>query len=508
MKSDNEVRRLRRELAKTDGNISMSAKKTGMDRKTARKYKNGELPSERQRKSGNERSWKTRISPFEEAHEEELHKMFLQNPSIQATTLLDYLQEKYPKSGYENGLLRTLQRRVEKWRKEREKYRAAQFAQEWHPGKVMQLDWTWMNELEIRINGEIFEHRLCHGIFPHSNWSWGTICHSESLLSLKEGLQEICWQAGGLPHALQTDNSSAATHRLGKEDAVESGKKRDFNSKYKSFLGELGIEPQTIPVRCSNANADIETRNGHLKRYIAQRLILRGYRDFNDRMDYRNFLEDCFRGMNRKSGLSRFEAEEKPLLQPLPPEKLPVYDLETLTVSSESLIHIEKNTYSVPNKLIGEILQLEVYEDRLEVYKTGKGKLFTVPKLHGKGKARIDFRHLIDPLLRKIGAFRNYRYHSHFFPGSQFRSCYDFLCSKKSERQADRTYLEILKLAADYGVIKIDACLQDILSEKITPTREELKIRLQLPGVTDYEDIRLEAAMDEYDCFDRSCGGA
>ena len=416
------------------------------------------------------------------------------------TTLLGFLQDKYPKANYQKSHLRTLQRRLLQWKGEHESFRATHFAQEWHPGKVMQLDWTWMKELEITIQGEAFIHRLCHAIFPFSNWSWPTICFSESLLSLKEGFQEAAWRAGGLPHVLQTDNSSAATHRLGKQDSKDLGKKRDFNQGYKTFMKELEVEPQSIPIRCSNANADIESRNGHLKNYMKQRLMLRGSHDFPNRDTYQIFLEECLEGMNRKNTLKHFE-EEKELLNPLPVERIATYESQATKVSKESLIHIAKNTYSVPNKLIGETLQLEIYEDHILVFQRPKGFLFRIEKLHGKSKIKIDFRHLIAPLLRKPGAFRNYRYHAHFFPGSQFRRCYDKLCVIYSERQADRRYLEILKLASDHGVIKLDSCLQDSFAEGKTPNLELLKELLDIEK-NSYPDVEFTADLKAYSCYD------
>ena len=200
--------------------------------------------------------------------------------------------------------------------------------------------------------------------------------------------------------------------------------------------------------------------------------------------------------------------EEQKLLKSLPPERLPCYETQVITVSNESLVLLDKNTYSFPNKLIGEKLNIEIHEDKIKVYQKGKGKLFTIDKLHGQSKTSINFMHLVDPLLRKAGAFRNYRYHAHFFPGSQFRRCYDKLCSKHSERQADQRYLQILKLACDHGVIKIDSCLQDILNEAQTPSSDELKKRLEITAM-DYPEIKLEAQLSDYACFDfQSSAGA
>jgi len=57
---------------------------------------------------------------------------------------------------------------------------------------------------------------------------------------------------------------------------------------------------------------------------------------------------------------------------------------------------------------------------------------------------RVNYRHIIDWLVRKPGAFANYRYRKGLFPRTSFRMAYDFL---KTHR-ADKEYLRILKLAA------------------------------------------------------------
>ena len=41
---------------------------------------------------------------------------------------------------------------------------------------------------------------------------------------------------------------------------------------------------------------------------------------------------------------------------------------------------------------------------------TPSEKVETLPRLRGRGKHRIDYRHVIDWLVRKPGAFENYRY--------------------------------------------------------------------------------------------------
>lgn len=66
----------------------------------------------------------------------------------------------------------------------------------------------------------------------------------------------------------------------------------------------------------------------------------------------------------------------------------------------------------------------------------------------GVQRYRINYRHVIDTLLRKPGGFRNYRHREELFPRAVFRQAWETLDRRFSPRKADLTYLRILKLAA------------------------------------------------------------
>ena len=515
MLKDHQVLALREHYKWHQENVSMTAKNTGMGRATVRKYRQGKLPSEIKTQRKTRQGEPTRESPFAAEHELEIKEMWLLDRKLGALSLLSHLTAKYPASKYHPGLLRTVHRRLERWRNATETFRPASFKQEWLPGRVMQLDWTHANELEISIAGTSFPHRFCHCVLPYSNWSWPTICFSESLPSLKEGSQAAFFRAGGLTEIQQTDNSSAATHRLGKKDAKKADcvdpdatasikeqeeskeAKRGFNAGYQNFVDALGVRAETIPVRCSNANADIESANGHLKYLLDQKLRLRGSRDFPDVPSYRTFVEEV--AVQRNLGFSVAFQEEQRHLRPLPSEPLPVYVTRPVKVSPDGLIHLDKNLYSMPSKLIGEFLTLWIYEDRIRVFHPGKGgELDPLPHLHGDGGKCIDFRHLIAPLRCKPAAFRNYIHRHEFFPGTQFRRVFDRLCGRHSQRQAERIYLDLLQLAADEGVARIDAALQDLLIEGREATRESVSAMIGLkPRIA--VDFDFKPNLNEYD---------
>ncbi len=81
-------------------------------------------------------------------------------------------------------------------------------------GEAAQVDFTSTSELAITIAGEVFVHLLCVFVLPYSNWRWATVCLSESMAALRNGVERALFQLGRVPTWLQTDNSMAATHRI------------------------------------------------------------------------------------------------------------------------------------------------------------------------------------------------------------------------------------------------------------------------------------------------------
>jgi hypothetical protein len=97
MITDRQVRRLRKLLIRGE-TLTRAAWKTGMDRKSARIYRDGKLPSERARNH----DWRTREDPFEEVWDE-VHEQLDAEPKLEAKTLFEWLQRKYP-GRFQDGL--------------------------------------------------------------------------------------------------------------------------------------------------------------------------------------------------------------------------------------------------------------------------------------------------------------------------------------------------------------------------------------------------------------------
>jgi hypothetical protein len=138
---------------------------------------------------------------------------------------------------------------------------------------------------------------------------------------------------------------------------------------------------------------------------------------------------------------------------------------ERVKVDSGSLIHVERNSYSVNSRLIGARVEARLYLDHVEVW-YGQRKVEDLPRLRGRSKHRVDYRHIIEWLVRKPGAFENYRYQGDLFPTSRFRMAYDAL-KETTPNRSSKEYLKILKLAAEQGEVQVDEALRELLEGRL-----------------------------------------
>jgi len=465
--------------------VGLASIKAGMDRKTGRKYiESGKLPSE----LIPERTYRTRSDPFAEDWPQ-LKGMLDDAPDLEAKALFEWLQEQKPRH-YQPGQLRSLQRRIKHWRATEGPDKEVFFAQEHRPGEAMQTDFTHGTGLEVTIAGEPFEHLLCHPVLPFSNWEWVTVCRSESMMALRRGVQAALFQLGRIPRYHQTDNSTAATHDL------RTGK-RGFNPDYIKFVDHFGMKPRTIAIGKSNQNGDVEAANGALKRRIKQHLILRGSRDFESVAAYESWVQDIARKANKTR--TNKTTEELRVMRELTVSRLREFKVVNVPVSRESTIRIMRNTYSVASRLAGEKVKVHVFDDRLDVLYGGKFQ-FSLERLLGRHKHRIDYRHIIWSLVQKPGAFPRYRYRQEMFPGPLFRRAYDALNEALGEGyEADVDYLRILHLAASVSETDTEAALELLLTEGQIPLADLVKdlVRPRVPDVP--EMTPLQADLCQYD---------
>jgi hypothetical protein len=465
MKTDGEVGIMLRERAKGKTQ-EQAAARAGMSVSTVRRYEaRGVLPSHLMPP----RRYRTRPNPFANDWpwvEEQLRR----DPALQATTLFALLCERRPEQ-YQAAQVRTLQRQIAAWRAHHGPAREVFFSQVHQPGIVAQSDFTHMTDLGVTLAGIPFPHLLFHLVLVYSNVEAVHLVLSESFEALAEGIEICLWQLGGVPRQHRTDHLSAAMRPL------DGDGRRQATARYAALMTHYGMDPTTNNLGVAHENGDIEQAHFRLKQAVDQALRVRGSRDFPDRAAYSRFLQELVRQRNL-TRRARF-AEEQQVLRPLPRAPLDLCREVRVPVSRGSTIQVLRNTYSVPSRLIGVRVLVRVRAETLEVYQ-GTTHLLTIPRLLGERQHRIDYRHISASLVRKPGAFAQYRYRDDLFPTLTFRCAYDALVQAVPHR-ADRDYVRLLHLAAGTSETAVEAVLAEVLAQHQAPTFDLVRDHLRLP---------------------------
>jgi hypothetical protein len=131
----------------------------------------------------------------------------------------------------------------------------------------------------------------------------------------------------------------------------------------------------------------------------------------------------------------------------------------------------------VPSRLIGVRVRVRVHEDRIQAY-FGEVLQLETPRLLGEGGCSINYRHVVNSLCCKPGAFERWRYREELFPTLTFRRAYDALEDEFETRRADAEYLRILRLAADTVESDVEYALTQILKARDVPIADAVRARV------------------------------
>jgi transposase len=434
---------------------------------------------------------------------EEVVDLLKQDSRLKAYALFEEMMKRHPK-GFERSWKRTFERRVRDWKIEQRVEKDVTFDQEHTPGDVLAIDFTSMNELGITIAHQKFDHMVFHAVLTYSNWEYIDLCFSESFEALAKGIQG-CFQAiGGVTERIRNDSLSAAVSNLSSD--------RHFTTNFKQLLDHFQVRSHRINVRTPRENGDCESLHGHFKDHVDQRLRIRGSREFESREKWISFLRECIDERNRARE-SKFRLEQESLAD-LPNKVFPVHTELQCMVASNAIITVKQNRYSIPSCFVGNRVQVRIFADEVQVWHAGK-RQFTMPRLVGKKQAYIDFRDVIDSLVRKPNAFAQYQYREHMFPSMEFRRSFDTLTNLLGDASATRVYLRLLQVAKYEGLASVEAFMTglQVPSEGISkksllasldtihgaaPATAVDDVQIEMPDLDRYDDLlRHKEVLDE-----------
>ena len=467
-----------------------AAAKSAISERSARRIDRSDtLPSQQPT-----RTWRTRQDPLALAWEAEVVPLLRADVQLNAVTLLEELQRRHP-GEYDSGVLRTLQRRMRQWRAVYGAERDIYFAQEHPPGRLALSDFTVCDALGVQINGVPFAHRLYQFALAHSGWRHAVVVvGGESLMALSTGLQAALWALGGVAEEHRTDSLSAAFNNLAEE--------QELTQRYADLCRHYGMRASRCNPGQSHENGAIESRNDSLKTALDQALRLRGSRSFEQRTDYDAFVDTIVQRLNAR--VTQRLAVERPMLRSLPARRTSEYEERPARVSKYAIFTVKGVQYSAPSQLIGHRVMVRLYAQHIECWFGGQcvhSRPRATPAPGVRHARDIDYRHLVAALKRKPGAFARAVLRDAVFPRAVYRQTWERLAARVPERDACRTMVGLLALAADgheaqlanelEQLIEIDQ-LPDLLAltRLLAPPKGEVPdVVVLLPALAGYDTL-------------------
>ncbi|MBC7610045.1 MAG: DDE-type integrase/transposase/recombinase [Polaromonas sp.] len=314
------------------------------------------------------------------------------------------------------------------------------------------------------------------------------------VLALSTGLQAALWELGGVPEEHRTDRLSAAFNNLAEQE--------ELTKRYADLCSHYGLRATRCNPDQSNENGSIESRNNSLKRALDQPLRLRCSRSFDARADYETFVGTIVQRMNTRT--TERLATERVMLKPLPVRRTAEFEEIPARVSKYAIFTLKGVLYSVPSQLIGHRLMVRQYAQHVECWLGGQCVL-SMPRARPLQVQRvgrsIDYRHLVGALKPKPGAFARWVLRDAAFPRTVYRQTWERLSAHKPEREACKTMVGLLVLAADgheaqlaqelEQLIELDQ-LPDLnaLTQLLAPPRGEMpQVVVALPTLATFDDL-------------------
>jgi hypothetical protein len=316
----------------------------------------------------------------------------------------------------------------------------------------------------------------------------------ESFRALSTGLQSALWRLGGVPEEHRTDSLSAAFNNL--------SEKQELTSRYAALCEHYGMRASRCNPGQSQENGSIESRHDSLKTALDQALRLRGSRGFADRAGYEALVETIVGRLNARVAVRL--SVERAVLRALPPRRTAEYQEVPVRVSKYSVFNAGGALYSAPSQLIGHRLMVRLYADHIECWLGGR-RVLERPRLRsreGQPSPRdVNYRHMIGALQKKPGAFARWVLRDAMFPRAVYRQTWERLSARLSEREACKTIVGLLVLAADGHEAQLATELEQLieldqlpdltaLTELLAPRQGALpSVKIELPNLADFDAL-------------------
>ncbi len=363
-----------------------------------------------------------------------------------------HIYQTIKKEGYA-GSLRTLQRKTYEIRRSL-KSSEIYFEQSFDSGKMVEGDFT---EILIPFEGGKEKRHLWMMASKNTKGCYCKSFNNETFESFAEGVSEGFNYFGGVFEILRLDNLKPAVKKIIKN-------KRYTTHRFNQLIAHYGFIASFCTPGKGNEKGTVESTNKHVKSFLEYEIALEN-KIFSSEEEFEEYLELKLKKYNELK-FNEMEKEKK-YLKSLPVHPFPAFREEIFNVSKYGFIKAGGMRYSVPSEYKYRDVEARIYSKKIEIFY--KGEKIKEHKRCTKERAAVvlDYKDLIDALIRKPGALTNYKHKEAFFPTNIFKEFYNIYNDNKN-------YLKCLNLYKEYDILEIETSIQILLEEKIKPEPEKI----------------------------------
>ena len=285
-------------------------------------------------------------------------------------------------------------------------------------------------EVKLILNGQLGTYYLAVLSSPASNFRWAYLYKSQKQEVFMDSHVRFFEMIGGVHKEVVYDNMrNVVTKFIGRHE-----KELNANLVKLSMYYEFAINV----TNCFSGN-----EKGHVEgsvKYIRNKVFARHYQ-FKDFEEASTFLQAELLKLNEGSQINQ---EKHHLIEAKPPLELAT--CHQAKVNKYSFIRVENGFYSVPEYLVGKILDVKVYYNRIQIYNE-LTYICEHKKTDGMNVISIDIHHYLQTFMKKPGAIKNSLALKSI---PMLKSIYDTYFTKES-----RKFIELLQENKDLPIDEV-----------------------------------------------------
>ena len=308
-----------------------------------------------------------------------------------------------------------------------------------------------------RATGEERQAHVFVAVLGASNYTYAEACSSEGLADWIGAHVNALAFIGGAPKLLVCDNLRAGVTAACR---YEPG----INRTYQEMTAHYDSAVLPTRVRRPRDKAKVEVAVLIVERFILARLRNRRFLSLDELNEaIREVLADLNTRLMRKLGTSRrklFDSVDRPVLLTLPAEPYVYAEWRRCRVAPDYHVEAHGHFYSVPSRLIREVVEARITDTTIEVFHAGQ-------RVAVHPRSALKWRHTTMPE-HMPSAHRRYAswtpermlsFAAAIGPGT-VALVETILRTKPHPEQGFRACFGILQLAKTYGNVRLEAACQ------------------------------------------------